>query len=499
MKIKATALLSYINLLMSVLYGFIFIPLLVNLLGNNLYGIYGLILAIISFFTIDFGFGEAISKFVAHYDVLKNQTLSKNFTSLIIIIFGFISVIIMILLIIFFSFLSKIFVGLTDSEIMILKDLSILIISFITLMIFLSPINGILIGRNKVFFVRFSDTIQRFLLVLFTLLALLFNPSIYIFVTVYVSVAIISKLIRFLYALKKGYLNLGSFKFKSSDIRELFNFSAWNFLFSFSNRFLFYVTPIIIGYYFSSNFITFFSLALSIEGYFWTVFSALNGVYLHELTRLKSINDMSRINQLMIQVGRFQYFVLNLLIFAFILFGNSFFFLWLGEGYQLASHIAIFIVLHGVVYYTQGVGHTLILINNKIRLIALSSLISTSISVILMLLLLPTFGIVFSGLAIFLGNTITHIFVTNYIFEKHLGINVKTFFKSVHLKLLVPSLLSIIFGILFQNFFNSFTYVNFFIQGALFSLMFITLNFFIGLNQDDRKNVYKYFIKINEK
>ena len=71
---RAGTLLSYVQLMLNVLIGIIYTPILLRYLGSSEYGVYSVATAVISFLTmLDLGFGQTLVRFYVKYRAEDRQ------------------------------------------------------------------------------------------------------------------------------------------------------------------------------------------------------------------------------------------------------------------------------------------------------------------------------------------------------------------------------------------------------------------------------------------
>ena len=76
--LKYSAILSYIAIVFSVIAGFLYTPYLVKTLGMSDYALYTLSASVIGYFTIDFGIGSAITRYIAKYRAENREEKVKD-------------------------------------------------------------------------------------------------------------------------------------------------------------------------------------------------------------------------------------------------------------------------------------------------------------------------------------------------------------------------------------------------------------------------------------
>jgi len=91
---KAGAILSYVQIFLSVLTGLLYTPVMLRLMGQNEYGLYGTVNSTIALLgLLDLGFTSSYIRFYSKYKVENRQDKINSFNSLFFIVFLIISVI----------------------------------------------------------------------------------------------------------------------------------------------------------------------------------------------------------------------------------------------------------------------------------------------------------------------------------------------------------------------------------------------------------------------
>ena len=113
-----------------------------------------------------------------------------------------------------------------------------------------------------------------------------------------------------------------------------------------ANRFIFNVTPSILGAISGSRQIAIFGIAYTLEAYAYIISGAVNGMFLPKVSKiLAKKKDGQHVLPLMIKVGRIQYSIIGLIFIGFTLVGKEFIYHWMGEGFEWAYYCAILMML----------------------------------------------------------------------------------------------------------------------------------------------------------
>lgn len=497
MQIKMGAIMSYIAIFFNIATGLIYTPWMIKKIGQSEYGLYTLALTIISFFTIDFGLGEAVSRFLSKYNVENNEKKKKDFLGLTFKIYILIDFIIFFSLIVILIFSNLIYVKLTASELSKFRIVfSIAALYSIASFPFM-PLNGILISYERFAFQKFMDLINKILTVITMVLVLILNYKLYSLVIVNAIVGVITIIIKLNYIIKN---NLVEVNFKARDkmlLKEIYGFSIWTALIAIAQRFILNITPTILAAFSGSIQISIFAVAMTIEGYTWTFANALNGLFLPKVTRMTiKNNEPKNLENLMIKVGRIQLFLVGLLIVGIFTMGKEFMILWMGNSFLDSYYVTILLIAPCIITLTQQIGNTALVAINEIKYRAFCSIIVAVISTCLSMMFTHIWGAIGAGIAILFGNIIGQVLGLNIVYSKVLKIDVFRFFKECHLKLGIPILLTCFIGFFMQYNFPVDNLLLFLLKACSLCIIYFIIIWAIALNKYEKELFSGFFIKI---
>lgn len=442
-QIKSGALISYVAILFSIAAGLLYTPWMVKQIGVSDYGLYTLTGAFLSYFLIDFGLAQSLARFIAKYRAEGNQEKINNLLGVTTRIYLLIDVLIFLVLCVLFFFLTDIFGQFTSVE---HKKFEVvyLIAGFFSLLSFpLMPVNGIMIAYERFFVLKMTDLVQKILVIVLMVVALLNGQGLFTLIFVNGLVGFVIKLYNFFYIRRKEQIKINLKFFDKKLAKELFSFSAWIFVIGIAQRLILNIVPTILGALSGTKEIAIFSLALVLEGYTWTFAQALNGLFLPKVSRMVTASDdRTEVSNLMIQVGRLQFLVIGLLITGIVVLGKAFIVLWMGEEFLKSYYVALFLIVPGLITLTQEIASTLLFVVNEIKYRALFYSVAAIISVTIGILLAPTYGAVGSAVGVGTALLLCHGMAMNTVYAKVLKLDLKRFFYSVHLKMFLPFLVT---------------------------------------------------------
>ena len=496
-QIKLGAIISYIAIAFNIISGLIYTPWMVSQIGRADYGLYTLVTSVISYFTLDFGFGGAISKFIAQYRAEKKEEQIGKLLGLVYKFYLAIDIFILIALTVVFLFIENIFVSLTPLEIEKFKTIFVISGMFTLVSFPCTTFNGIMIAYEKFIQMKVCDLLSKLLIVLFMIISLLMGYGLYALVIVNTAVHLLINIIK-LSIVKKNVNQKIDFKFFDKKmLKTVTSFSIWVTVMSIAHRFLFNITPSILGITSGAIAISVFAVGSTIEGYTYTFANALNSLFLSKVSKMVADNaSKEEVTNLMIKVGRIQLIIVGAILSIFIAMGQEFVVLWMGEGFKDSYLVAVFVILPCIITLTLDIARTLLMVENKVCYRAVFYVIAAAISVVVSLLLSPKLGALGAAIGIFLASLAGHIICMNWVYSKKLKLNMTRFYKNCHLKALPIFIVTILLGFIIQKVFPVNSLVLFIVKAGILGIIYIAQMWLFYMNKSEKELITGTFKKI---
>lgn len=490
-QIKSGALISYLGIGFNILAGLIYTPWMIHQIGKSDYGLYVLATAFLTYFVMDFGLGQTIARYIAKYRAEGDEDKVNGLLWLTTKLYLLIDLFILITLVVIYFFLDDIFVKLTPVELERFKVIFIIAGLFSVLSFPFMSLNGVLIAYERFAILKFLDLINKVALVALMALFLLLGHGLFALVTINAAIAIGIIIIKLIYILKTTNIKPTISFSDRSLIKELLRFSIWIAIIGIAQRLLMNITPTILGIFSGTEQIAIFSIGLTMEGYTWTLASALNGLFLARVTTLNlKSNNRKEISELMIKVGRIQLLIIGLLLVGFVTLGKEFISLWMGIDFMDSYYVALLLISPCIITLTQEIAYTYLFVVNELKYRAIISIAASIISVILSVFLAPLLGAIGSALAILVALITCHIIGMNIVYLRVLKLDVFRFFQQCHLKLLAPIILALLAGFAIQYFFQADNMLLFLPKVLLLALVYGLLMWLMGMNRFEKNLVH---------
>lgn len=487
-QIKLGAIISYLALAISILTGLFYTPWMVARIGQANYGLYTLANSLISIFMLDFGLGSAVSRFVSKYRAENNPDGINNIMGIIYKLYIVIDAVILVVLTVIYFFLNSIYTKLTPAEIEQFKILYLMVAGFNLVSFPFAPLNGILNAYEKFAQLKICDLFSKLSTVAFVVIALNFTQSVAMVVGANILSHLITIAIKWV-IVKTAVPIRVNFKATGKELyKTLFGFTVWTTIISLMQRFTHSFAPSVLGMTASSIEIAIYSPAVTLEGYFYLLGTAVNGLFLPRVSKFIADKKEENILQLMIKLGRYQILFLGLVFTGFVCLGQDFMLLWMGPDYAKTYYCAIIILFPTLVGATMQIANTTVIAKNLIRyqakFMVVSGVIGLAISYVTSMFL--------GSIGVCLGTAITALANTvfmNFVYKKKAGINMFEFYKKCYLRAIPCFVIAIVGGIFAAKYINLFGWVGFIVKAAAVCTIFAII-FFVGyFNKQEKKKL----------
>lgn len=487
-QIKIGAIISYAAIVFNIVAGLIYTPWMVRQIGKSDYGLYILVTSFLTYFVMDFGLGSAIARFISKYRSENNEEKANQLLGLTTRFYLYISLVIFIVLIGVYFCIDQIFIELKPVEIERFKVVFAIAGLFSLLSFPFMPLDGILIAYEKFIILKFCDIISKVSIIVLMVIALLLGYKLFALIAINAFIGILIIIVKLLYIRKNTEVKI-QFNYKNKALlKELLSFSIWITIIGIAQRLLINISPTILGRYSGTTQIAIFSIGIIIEGYTWTFAHALNGLFLPRVSKMHlERSNQKDITDLMIRVGRLQLLIMGLLIIGLITFGKEFIILWMGKEFEPSYFVVLLLILPSIVTLTQEIASTYLFVVNEIRFRAMIFIVAALLSATTGVFLAPKYGALGCAIGVFSATMFCHVIGMNFVYWKVLRLNIPRFFKECYLKMLMPLILSIVAGLSANHLFQTVNLMVFIPKVIFFTLVYCSLMFFFGINQDEKK------------
>lgn len=495
-QLKTGALLSYIQMGLSIIIGIIYTPIMIRLLGQSEYGVYSAVSSTVALLSIlSLGFGTGYIKYYAKYKKENDWESIYKLNGLFLIIFFIIGLIALICGSIMTLNIDKIFSdGLTSEEYKIAKILM-LIMTINTALNFSFGIFGTIISANERFiFLKSIGIIKTVIgpllniVLLYCGLRSVAMAILSLVITVTVEAIYFSYLIS---RLKNKFIFKG---FEKGIFKSLFVYTGIIALNLIVDQINLNVDKILLGRFIGTAAVAVYAVGSSLHTHYISFSTAVVGVFTPKIHKIihqtadDEIEQRRALTDIFVKVGRIQFLILGLILTGVIFFGKSFISYWVGDGYEESYIIAVALMTSGTISLIQNLGIEIQRALNRHKFRAFAYFGMALFNVGLSVILCQKYGAVGCVIGTVIAVVFANGLMINIYMHKRCNIDIIAFWKNI-LRMMVGWLPAIVAGVLINCFFNLANIWMFIIGVGAYSCVYCASMWRLSMNKYEKQLV----------
>ena len=498
-EIKIGAILSYIIIVVNMLIGVLYTPILTAKLGQTEYGLYSLVTSIISYLTIlDFGFGNAIIIYTTRYRNKNEKDKEQKLHGMFFIIYTIIGIIAGIIGAILWLNVDKLFGNTMSADELSKAKILMAILTFNLVVTFpLSIFSSIITSYEKFVFSKVLNLARIILNPIVMLILLNFgikSVGLVILVTV---LNITTLILNYIYCKTKLKIKLKFGKIDFKLLKEIMAYSVWIFLNSIMDKINWSLDQFVLGIYSGSVAVAIYSVASQLNQMYINFSTAISGVLLPRITKMENDNASDEeFTDIFIKTGRIQYIVMGLIMSGFVLFGKEFInIMWVGPEYAESYIIACLLMLPSTIPLIQNVGLNILQAKNKYKFRVIVLMIFAVVNVCISIVLSKIYGGVGAALGTAISTILGQVIFMNIFYQKKIGINIIKFWKNI-LTMSIPMIFVIILAIILKTIVPINSVIVLVAQIVLYTLIYCLIVYRFSINEYEKQLILKPINKI---
>lgn len=495
---KAGILISYVNIVLHAVIGFVYVPLLLHYIGKSEYGLYQLIGSFIAYFSImDFGLTAAVVRFYAKYKAINDKIGMENILAIAAKGYGIIALMLFIVGVICYINLDVIFAtSMTIAELETAKTLFLLLLFNIVITLTTMMFRAVINANERFLFLKGTETLQMVLQPVFIILVLQQYPNAVAIAVVQTMLNIGLIITRCYYCFVKLKIRIKFHYFDKQLFNDIKNLALSVFIVVLIDQVFFKTNQIILGIFSGTATVAVYSISSLIYMNYMALSTAISGVYLPHITEIVVKNEpVKKLSDLFIQIGRCQYYLLALVASGFIIFGKDFINIWAGRDFEEAYWITLLIIIPFTIDLIQNIGLSIMQAQNKYDFRAKVYFVMGLFNLFLAIPLAKLYagiGCAFAtGLSMFLGNGL----IMNWYYLKVTKLDIFRFWKEIG-KISICVVCLTLLGYVLYNYYNVNNVVEFIIGIVIYTVIYSFVVYKLCMNLSEREKVQKIFQKI---
>lgn len=495
-ELKIGSLISILSIVLGSLIQILYTPMYMKYLGTSDYGINSLVQSIMGYVgMLNLGLGSAIVRYTIRYraegKIEEEKSLNGMFLTIFFIIMG-ISIFIGFYL--YFMIPTLFIEKFVPNELVKTQKVFLIMMIGTAISFPISVFSTNIVSRQKFIYQKGFSLLKMVATPIVGAILMIKGFGLLAVVTSTVILNLITYIFDIFYAFKLGM----RVKFKDFDInilKDISKYSFYIFLNIIIDRIYWGTDRIIIGKYIGTSAIGIYSVASIFNQVYRNLSTAISGVLFPKINILVVENRLKDLSDLFIKIGRIQYILLGLISSGFIVFGKEFIYLWLGEGYSEVYIISLWIMIPLTIPLIQSTGIAIMQARNLHQFRSIIYFFIAMLNIINSVQLVKNYGIVGCAIATGISFILGHIIIMNIYYQKRVDINILLFWKNIF-KMTIPIIIVFILGILMNKFISYYSFKNFIIKGSIYTLLYLILMYFMGMNTEEKKEIKKLLKKL---
>ncbi len=506
-QIKVGAILSYVQMGISILVTLLYTPLMINVLGKSEYGLYNTVASTISLLSIlNLGFNSSYIKFYSLYK--KNDELEKikKLNGLFLVIFIIIGIIAFVCGFFITFNLDLVFKdGLSVEEYLLAKKLMIILTINLTISFPMSVFSNIISAHERFVVLKSISILKTITTPILSVPLLLLGYGSYGIVLVTLIISLLTDIIYVLYCLIKLKIRFIFKQYDKNIIKELVVFTSFIAINLLVDQINWNVDKIILGRYRGTDAVAIYSVGYTLFTFFQLFTGSMSSLFTPKVHRI--VNETSGKEQkilltdLFTKVARVQFLIAGLIITGLIFFGMNFICdYWAGSDYYESYYVMLLLCIPAIIPMTQNIGIEIQRAQNRHKFRSVAYLIMAVLNVVLSINLCKKYGPIGSAIGTAISLLIGPGLIINIYYQKRCNISIISYWNNIFrlcLGLIIPCIVGF-FIYKYSDLSNIWTFI---ICIFVYSITYCLSMWFIAMNEYEKKLVktpiYRLFNKNN--
>ena len=473
-ELKVGSIITYINLIISTIIPLLYTPVMLRILGQEEYGLYSLSNSVISYLTLlNLGFGTAIIRFISKFRIEGDHDKIEGVTGLILSIYGIIAIIVCIVGFLLTKGTGLFFgTGLTVNEIQRLKILMVIMTVSTAISFPVSVLSSVSVAYEKYIFRKMVDMIATIATPILNLIVLFLGYASIGLAMIGLGIQLIYGIIFIWYCKQK--LNVVP-RFKDMPfymVKEILGFSIYVFASSIIDMLYWATDKVLIGAVLGTVAVAVYNIGGTFTSMLQNMSSAISGVFGTRVNMMVFGNQpMEKLSELLIRIGRLQYYIVSLILSGYIVFGQIFIDVWAGKDYSVISA------------------------QNKLKFRTIVYAVIAVLNVIGTILAMPKFGIIgaaaCTAVAFIVGNGI----LMNWYYWKVIKLDIIGFWKNI-IRISIAPVIMVVVGTVALRVITVKNLWMVLILGVMYVVLFGIASWILEMNDYEKSLVTGMFHKI---
>lgn len=279
-------------------------------------------------------------------------------------------------------------------------------------------------------------------------------------------------------------------------IKGIFSLSSSVLLISIADQIFWKTDQIILGSMYGTGIVAEYAIGAQFNSLFISAGVVITSVIVPMITRInQSENSSVELSNSFSKIGRYQAYLVLLMLTGVILFGKEFIIIIAGPDFLSAYVVALLLMVPYSIDLIQSSGNVILLVKNKNWYKAVILFTSSIINVGLTYLFAKRFGMYGAAFATTISIVTSSWILMNLVYSRVIKLDIVLFWKKI-LPIIVFSCISLGVGIIIKKIYIPNIYFKFMVHGILYVLVYMSVMFFFVIDAGEKNMVFEVARKI---
>ena len=488
-QIKVGAVLSYLSMGLSTVISLVYTPIMINRLGDSEYGVYNLVLPIISYLNLlSFGLGSAYVRYYSRAKVEDDKKAMARINGMFLTTYTVLGTLVL-LIGFYLSFHGDVIFGskLTAAEVALGEKLLRIMTVNAALYFPVSVFESHVTINERYLFQKIVYMGKQVLnpLIMIPLLLLGFR-SVTMTVTALVF-TILSGLINIIYCLCNLHMPFDFRRYDFKLMKEMMGYTFYVFLGIVVENINWSIDRLMMGWVHGTTAVTIYTVASQLNVFYLSFSNAVTNVLTPRVHRMVAENQSNKaLTKLFAKAGRLQFILLACIFLGFVAVGETFVVLWGGaEQFRVDYVVTLLLFASIIIPAIQTVGIEIQRAKNMHKFRSVTYLIVAIVNAILLWPACYYFEGIGAAACVLLTTVFGQIIPMNWYYYRRIGLNIPWFWKKI-CQLLPSMVVPTIAAVCIALFAHIESYFHIMLWGCVFVAVYAFFLWFFGLNKFER-------------
>ena len=488
-QIKVGAVLSYLSMGLSTAISLVYTPIMIARLGDSEYGVYNLVLPIISYLNLlSFGLGSAYVRYYSRAKVEDDKPAMARINGMFLTTYSVLGTLVL-LIGFYLSFHGDIIFGskLTAEEIALGEKLLRIMTVNAALYFPVSVFESHVTINERYLFQKIVYMGKQVLtpLIMIPLLLLGFR-SVTMTVTALVF-TILSGLINIVYCLWKLHMPFDFRRYDFGLMKEMMGYTFYVFLGIVVENINWSIDRLMMGWVHGTTAVTIYTVASQLNVFYLSFSNAVSNVLTPRVHRMVAEKQSNKeLTKLLTKAGRLQFILLACIFLGFVAVGETFVVLWGGDEQFRVDYIVTLLLFASIILPAiQTVGIEIQRAKNMHKFRSVTYLIVAIINALLLWPACYYWDGIGAAACVLLTTVFGQIIPMNWYYHRRIGLNIPWFWKKI-CQLLPSMVIPAAAAVCIALFATVESYFHIVIWGCVFVAVYAFFLWFFGLNRFER-------------